>query len=75
MISSTGPHFTSGMDVSAFGSSESAQSDPDPEKNARLRGLRFTTTSGTCRKLSAAWKKPYRFWLPFRAAPSVPGWI
>ncbi|MFZ8957639.1 MAG: enoyl-CoA hydratase-related protein [Pseudohongiellaceae bacterium] len=41
VISSTGPHFTSGMDVSAFGSSESAQSDPDPEKNARLRGLRF----------------------------------
>ena len=39
VISSTGPHFTSGMDVSAFGSSESAQSDPDPERNARLRGL------------------------------------
>ena len=41
VISSTGPHFTSGMDVSAFGSSEKAQSDLDPKKNARLKGLRF----------------------------------
>ena len=41
VFSSTGPHFTSGMDVSAFGSSEAVQSDPNPEKNARLKGLRL----------------------------------
>ncbi|MBG10205.1 MAG: enoyl-CoA hydratase [Gammaproteobacteria bacterium] len=41
VISSTGPHFTSGMDVSVFDSSETIQSDLNPEKTARLRGLRF----------------------------------
>lgn len=41
VISSTGPHFTSGMDTAAFGSSEKSPSDPDPHKNARLKGARF----------------------------------
>ena len=41
VISSTGPHFTSGMDVSAFGSSEAKASDSITEENARLKGLRF----------------------------------
>lgn len=41
VVSSTGPHFTSGMDTAAFGSSEKSSSDPDPRKNARLKGARF----------------------------------
>ena len=44
VISSTGPHFTSGMDVSAFGSSERGTENEDPVKKARLKGARFYGT-------------------------------
>ncbi len=39
VISSTGPHFSSGMDTATFGGSNSAKEDPI--KQARLKGIRF----------------------------------
>lgn len=44
VISSTGPHFSSGMDVSSFGSSERGTESEDPVKRARLKGARFYDT-------------------------------
>ena len=44
VVSSTGPHFTSGMDTTAFGSSEKEPSTQDPIKNARLKGARLYDT-------------------------------
>lgn len=44
VISSTGPHFTSGMDVSSFGSSEKGTESEDPVKRQRLKGARFYDT-------------------------------
>ena len=41
VISSTGPHFTSGMDVSSFGNSQKGMDGEDPIKQARLKGARF----------------------------------
>lgn len=44
VISSTGPHFTAGMDVSSFGSSEKGTENEDPVKRKRLKGARFYAT-------------------------------
>ncbi len=44
VISSTGPHFSSGMDVSSFGSSEKGTESEDPVKRARLKGARLYGT-------------------------------
>ncbi len=44
VISSTGPHFTSGMDVSAFGNSTKAAEGEDPTKQKRLKGARFISS-------------------------------
>ncbi|MCG8414719.1 MAG: crotonase/enoyl-CoA hydratase family protein [Pseudomonadales bacterium] len=41
VISSTGPHFTSGMDVSAFGNSTKGDEGEDQVKHNRLKGARF----------------------------------
>ena len=44
VISSTGPHFTAGMDVSSFGSNEKGTESEDPVKRARLKGARLYGT-------------------------------
>lgn len=45
VISSTGPHFTSGLDTSAFGSSIENKDDAmPPEKLARLKGVKLYET-------------------------------
>lgn len=45
VISSTGPHFTSGLDTSAFGSSIQNKDDAmAPEKLARLKGIKLYET-------------------------------
>lgn len=44
VISSTGPHFTSGMDVSAFGNSTKGADGEDPVKQNRLKGARFISS-------------------------------
>lgn len=45
VISSTGPHFTSGLDTAVFGSSiENKDASMDPKKLARIRGVKFYET-------------------------------
>lgn len=45
VISSTGPHFTSGLDTSVFGSSiQNKDESMDPDKLARIKGIKFYET-------------------------------
>ncbi|GIT64029.1 MAG: hypothetical protein Ct9H300mP22_4290 [Gammaproteobacteria bacterium] len=72
VISSTGPHFSAGMDTSVFGSSVSISDDPETQaKPNRLHGAKFLDTVKYCKSFTSLDNCRIPVWQQSRAAQSA----